>query len=114
MWEALEVHTEETIAFGREAVKQLGEILTVSQFLLQLFLIDKVFIQEHGNDLTEDGRYENFDFPKLHAHIHVFKDIELKGIIHNYTTQLFERLHGALKLWYQNCTNFKNVAPQVS
>jgi hypothetical protein len=29
MWEALEVHTEETIAFGREAVKHLGELITV-------------------------------------------------------------------------------------
>lgn len=44
MWEALEVHTEETLAFGREAVKRLGEILAVSWFLFKMFLIDKVLI----------------------------------------------------------------------
>lgn len=33
MWEALEVHTEETIASGREAVKRLGKLLMVSDFL---------------------------------------------------------------------------------
>ena len=33
MWEALEVHTEETIASGREAVKRFGKLVAVSDFL---------------------------------------------------------------------------------
>jgi hypothetical protein len=33
MWEALEVHTEETITSGRKAVKRLGELITVSNSL---------------------------------------------------------------------------------
>ena len=33
MWEALEVHTEETIASGRKAVKRLGKLVTVSNSL---------------------------------------------------------------------------------
>jgi hypothetical protein len=32
MWEALEVHTEETIASGRKAVKRFGKLLSVSDF----------------------------------------------------------------------------------
>ena len=33
MWEALKIHTEETIASGRKAVEKLGKLLTVSDFL---------------------------------------------------------------------------------
>jgi hypothetical protein len=32
MWEALEVHTEETIESGRKAVITFGDLLTVSDF----------------------------------------------------------------------------------
>jgi hypothetical protein len=60
------------------------------------------------------GIYKSFDFPKLHAQTHVFDDIEQKGVLRNYSTRLFERLHGPLKIWYQRRTNFKDVAHQVS
>jgi hypothetical protein len=32
MWEALEVHTDETIAAGRKAVDRLGKLLQVSNY----------------------------------------------------------------------------------
>ena len=40
MWEALEVHTEETIASGRKAVKRFGKLLSVSDFPWKAISID--------------------------------------------------------------------------
>lgn len=40
MWEALEVHTEETIASGREAVTRLGKLMSVSDFPWKAISID--------------------------------------------------------------------------
>jgi len=34
MWESLEVHTEDTIASGRQAVSQLGKLITVGCLLI--------------------------------------------------------------------------------
>lgn len=44
---------------------------------------------------------------------HLFDDIEAKGASRNYNTKPNEQMHGPLKDWYQNRTNFKNVAEQV-
>lgn len=49
----------------------------------------------------------------MHAHQHVFKHIRDKGATYIYSTKLFERLHRALKKWYQLRTNFRDIAPQV-
>jgi hypothetical protein len=49
----------------------------------------------------------------MHGHSHVFDHILSKGVVLNYSTKLFERLHGPLKTWYLLRTNFKNIAPQV-
>ena len=68
----------------------------------------------HTNKLAAAGIDTNPDFPKLHAQTHVFDDIEQKGVLRNYSTRLFERLHRPLKIWYQRRTNFKDVAHQVS
>lgn len=112
MWEGLDVHTEETIESGRKAVKRLGKLLNVSDFPRNAIFID--LYKAHINKLEAEEIYINFDFPKLHAQTHVFDDIEQKGVLRNYSTRLFERLHGPLKTWYQRRTNFKNVAHQVS
>jgi hypothetical protein len=40
MWEALEVHTEETIASGRKAVKRFGKLVNVSDFPWKAISID--------------------------------------------------------------------------
>jgi hypothetical protein len=49
----------------------------------------------------------------MHGHSHVFDHILDKGVTLNYSTKLFERLHGPLKTWYLLKTNFKNIASQV-
>lgn len=62
---------------------------------------------------AEDAGIKRFNFPKMHARIHIFDDVEQKGVVKNYTTKHFERLHRPLKKWYLLRTNFKNIAPQV-
>jgi hypothetical protein len=62
---------------------------------------------------SEQTSIKDFNFPKMHGHSHVFDHILDKGITSNYSTKLFERLHGPLKTWYRFKTNFKNTAPQV-
>jgi hypothetical protein len=115
MWESLEVHTAETIAAGRQAVIHLRNLIEVCYpYCYCQSTANWVFYKEYNNELNDAERYENFDFPKLHAQQHVFDDIEAKGVLRNYTTRLFERLHGPFKTWYERRTNFKNVAPQVS
>lgn len=71
-------------------------------------------MKEYNNTLDDAEQYENFDFPKLHAQQHTFEDIVAKGVLHNFTTHLFEWLHKMFKIWYEQRTNFKKVAPQVS
>jgi len=62
---------------------------------------------------SEQPSIKNFNFPKMHGHSHVFDHILSKGVTLNYSTKLFERLHGPLKTWYLLRTNFKNIASQV-
>jgi hypothetical protein len=54
---------------------------------------------------------KTWDFPKAHTHQHLFRDIMMKGVTRNYNTKPGEKMNGPLKKFYQNHTNFKNVAP---
>jgi hypothetical protein len=114
MFENLEVHTSATIFAGQKAVICFGELFTVS-FIFFTTQISILFNQEYIAKLSsEDAEFKkNLDFPKYHAQNHVFDCIKAKGVLRNYTTRLFERLHIPLKKAYANHTNFKNVAPQV-
>ncbi|KIJ58540.1 hypothetical protein HYDPIDRAFT_184182 [Hydnomerulius pinastri MD-312] len=72
---ALEVHTEETLAAGRAALKAFAELMT------------------------------NWNFPKMHTNSHVFDDIVLKGVTRNYNTKPNESMHRPLKSYVMalNC-----------
>ncbi|KAF9554728.1 hypothetical protein CPC08DRAFT_696425 [Agrocybe pediades] len=56
---------------------------------------------------------KQWTFPKAHTHQHMISDIVNKGVTRNYNTKPNEKLNGHLKKFYQNHTNFKNVASQV-
>ena len=56
---------------------------------------------------------KNWNFIKLHLHVHVFDDISEKGAIRNMSTKPNEKMHGPLRKIYLNQTNFKNVGDQV-
>jgi hypothetical protein len=49
MWEALDVHTEETIASGRKAVKRFGNLLSVSDFPWKAISIDLLIRRTQKN-----------------------------------------------------------------
>ncbi|KAI5998421.1 hypothetical protein F5J12DRAFT_784991 [Pisolithus orientalis] len=57
---------------------------------------------------------KNWNFPKNHTWMHVFNEIEAKGVTHNFNTKLNEKMHGPLKEAYQKQTNFKNVTQQIT
>ncbi|KAH9032560.1 hypothetical protein EDB85DRAFT_2233424 [Lactarius pseudohatsudake] len=60
-----------------------------------------------------EAKLKNWNFPKMHALVHSFDDIEAKGASRNYNTKPNEKLHGPLKKTYARQTNFKNIAPQI-
>ena len=63
-----------------------------------------------NQDYLKDG----WNFPKMHLIKHLFNDIVAKGVTRNYSTKLFEKIHGPLGTCYVRITNFKNVGGQVS
>jgi len=63
--------------------------------------------------ISQGESLKKWDFPKMHALVHGFDDIEAKGASHNYNMKPNEKLHGPLKKAYLMQTNFKNIAPQV-
>ncbi|KAI5999361.1 hypothetical protein F5J12DRAFT_784698 [Pisolithus orientalis] len=52
-------------------------------------------------------------FLKNHTHMHIFNDIEVKGVTCNFNMKPNEKTHGLLKQAYQKQTNFKDVAQQI-
>ncbi|KAA1476942.1 hypothetical protein DENSPDRAFT_758082, partial [Dentipellis sp. KUC8613] len=79
---SLDVHTDETLNAGEVELQRFGQLL------------------------------KNWNFPKVHLHIHAFEGIRHKGVTKNYNTKPNEKMHGPLKKAYAR-TNFKNVAPQA-
>ncbi|KAI6028057.1 hypothetical protein BKA83DRAFT_4462579 [Pisolithus microcarpus] len=59
-----------------------------------------------------DNMKKNWNFLKNHMHMHVFDNIEAKGVTRNFNTKPNEKMHGPLKEKYQKHTNFKNIAQQ--
>ncbi|KAG2114730.1 uncharacterized protein F5147DRAFT_649883 [Suillus discolor] len=94
VYAALEVHTTNTIEEGRHTVQAFTAL--IKQYMTQ----------------TADDNLKNWNFPKLHMTTHIFDDIEAKGASCDYNTKPNEQMHGPLKDWYLNWTNFKNIAEQ--
>ncbi|TFY76117.1 hypothetical protein EWM64_g7894 [Hericium alpestre] len=91
---AFEVHTEETIAAGRQELQKFGEL--VMQYRALTPVAEK-----------------NWDFPKMHWHLHSFDSIEEKGATRTFNTKPNEKLHGPLRKFYLRQTNKKDVGPQI-
>ncbi|KAJ7500378.1 hypothetical protein B0H11DRAFT_2155479 [Mycena galericulata] len=92
-----ELHTTETIADGRRELQNFGE------------LMKKYWEACKGTEFED----KNWNFPKMHLHIHAFDDIERKGITKNFGTKIDEAMHGSARAAYLRQTNFKNVEPQI-
>ncbi|KAG2030095.1 hypothetical protein BDR03DRAFT_1017528 [Suillus americanus] len=97
IYAAFEVHTTTMISKGRGAVQALTALM-------------KQYITKTEDDDESD---KDWNFPKLHMMTHIFDDIEAKGASRNYNTKPNEQMHGPLKDWYQDQTNFKDFAEQI-
>ncbi|KAH9066101.1 hypothetical protein EDB83DRAFT_2506347 [Lactarius deliciosus] len=85
---------------------------------LRSFTIVDLYLsfEEHTQLTIAAGRRElaKFgDLMQMHALVHSFNDIEMKGATCNYNTKPNEKLHGHIKKAYARRTNFKDVAPQI-
>ncbi|KAL0057494.1 hypothetical protein AAF712_015864 [Marasmius tenuissimus] len=96
MYSGLHVQTSTTIAKGRECIRAFNLLLSKYMEL----------------DISEKMGPKNWGFIKVHYFNHLFDDIRQKGVLRNFSTQLFEKKHGPLRDIYHLRTNFKNIAPQ--
>jgi hypothetical protein len=112
IYAVLEVHTTNTITEGRHTVQAFTALIQVCTLYS---FIDSCILTHHQQYITQaaDNNEKNWNFPKLHMITHIFDEIKVKGASCNYNTKLNEQMHGPLKDWYLNQTNFKNVAEQV-
>ncbi|KAF8259367.1 hypothetical protein EI94DRAFT_1813457 [Lactarius quietus] len=96
---AFEEHTELTITVGQQEIRKFAS------------LMEEYIKLSSTNAPTEgDDEPKNWNFPKMHALVHSFDDIEAKGASRNYNTKPNKKLHGPLKKSYTLRTNFKNFA----
>ncbi|KAG2103715.1 uncharacterized protein F5147DRAFT_746667 [Suillus discolor] len=95
IYAALQVHTEDTIAAGRDALSRFS-------MLMDLYI---------EKSQPETGK--SWNFPKKHLLTHLFDDILAKGVTRNDNTKVNEKMHGPLRAIYFWRTNFKDVAPQI-
>ncbi|KAI6143304.1 hypothetical protein BKA82DRAFT_4331247 [Pisolithus tinctorius] len=79
--------------------------------LSKVLVIFNSLMKKYAEKTQYTGK--NWNFPKNHTRMHVFDDIEAKGVTHNFNMKPNEKMHGPLKEAYQKQTNFKNVAQQI-
>lgn len=79
-------------------------------------LILQSFIDLTASDEDPDDELstKNYNFPKLHLRLHLFQNIQDKGVARNFSTKPNEKMHGPLKFSYLHRSNFKNFGDQVS
>ncbi|KAG2109188.1 hypothetical protein BD769DRAFT_1392562 [Suillus cothurnatus] len=95
IYAALEVHTEDTIAAGRDALSRFSTLMDL-------------YIEKSQ---PETGK--SWNFLKKHLLMHLFDNILAKGVTRNYNTKVNEKMHGPLRAIYLRWTNFRDVAPQI-
>ncbi|KAG2120397.1 hypothetical protein DEU56DRAFT_928435, partial [Suillus clintonianus] len=95
MYASLEVHTEDTINNGREALSKFTG------------LMDK-YIED-----TAEMSEKSWNFPKKHLSAHLFDDMRRKVFLETTAPSRTKKMHGPLKDAYQDRTNFKNFAEQI-
>lgn len=111
MFTSLTLQTETTLRLGQEELIRFEQRLKANIILGNCYSTLLTLGNKEYSALRPD---KGWNFPKAHTHQHVFQDILTKGVTRNYNTKPNEKLNGPLKKFYQNHTNFKNVASQVS
>lgn len=111
----MKLQTAGRISDGEEEFQNFGNLLKVCC----MFAVDRssnclISFQLYSSKASRIPDLDkNWDFPKIHAHQHVFDDLRRKGAARNFGTKIDEALHGSARNAYLRQTNFKDVAPQV-
>ncbi|KAG1857471.1 hypothetical protein F4604DRAFT_1589912 [Suillus subluteus] len=95
IYAGFEVHTEDSIVAGRQALRDFSALM--DEYILK----------------SQPVTGKDWNFPKKHASSHLFDDILAKGTTQNYNTKPNEKMHGPVRDIYHNRTNFKDVATQI-
>ncbi|KAG1733329.1 uncharacterized protein EDB91DRAFT_1251331 [Suillus paluster] len=95
IYTGFEVHTEDSIVAGRQALREFSALM--EEYIL--------------NSQPVTGK--DWNFPKKHASLHLFDHILAKGATQNYNTKPNEKMHGPVRDIYHNRTNFKDIATQL-
>jgi hypothetical protein len=53
---------------------------------------------------------KNFDFPKMHQLVHLFDDVQNKGVTANFSTKPGEKIHGMLRYAYNHSSKKRATA----
>ncbi|KAF8152414.1 hypothetical protein B0H34DRAFT_861710 [Crassisporium funariophilum] len=93
MYASLTMHTEATLAAGREELQTYDSL-----------------IQEYKERFPES---KSWDFPKAHSHQHLFDDVEKKGATRGFNSKVNEKRHRPFKKFYLLDTNFKDTDEQI-
>ncbi|KAI9432013.1 hypothetical protein H4582DRAFT_2194400 [Lactarius indigo] len=110
---SFEVHTDKTILAGRRELVTFGLFMKKYIKLSTKSTKARNKAQKKKKKKKTHEKIKSWNFPKMHALVHSFNDIEAKGASRNYNTKPNEKLHGPIKKAYLRQTNFKNVAPQI-
>jgi len=111
VYSSFETFTDDVqAAILKELEKFCGEIK--GSFLFDLVNIQVINSPLQFQALSKLMPNKNWNFPKMHLHMHMLQDIFNKGATKHYSTKTFEAMHKLFKELYL-LTNFKNVAPQV-
>ncbi|KAI9452698.1 hypothetical protein BJY52DRAFT_1190101 [Lactarius psammicola] len=94
------VHTEKMIMAGRNELARFGRLMK-AYIELSMSLLEAMA-----------NKVRDWNYPEMHALVHSFNNIEVKGASRNYNTKPNEKLHGPIRKLY-NWTNFKNIASQI-
>ncbi|KAJ6451798.1 hypothetical protein C8R45DRAFT_1057103 [Mycena sanguinolenta] len=98
LYATMKLQTTDRIDDGEEELKKFGSLLAE-------------YAAKAGRIPGLDDK--NWDFPKIHAHRHLFDDIRRKGVSRNFGAKIDEAVHGSIRTTYQRQTNFKDIAPQI-
>ncbi|KAF9019316.1 hypothetical protein BDP27DRAFT_1439933 [Rhodocollybia butyracea] len=96
MYAGLDLHLESTLEKLKDAILKLDKEVKVYDSLTYGTVFEK-----------------SWNFIKLHYHVHLYDDIQSKGVLRGFSTKPNEKVHGPLRKIYHDRTNFKNVAEQI-
>ncbi|KAJ6451940.1 hypothetical protein C8R45DRAFT_848162 [Mycena sanguinolenta] len=98
LYATMKLQTTDRIHDGEEELEKFGSLLAE-------------YVAKAGRIPGLDDK--NWNFPKIHAHKHLFDDIRRKGVSRNFGAKIDEAVHGSIRTTYQRQTNFKDIAPQI-